>query len=107
MTPQSPLMAHIAMAEIHVRDARQAWDPSSLSGCFHCTVHLDRAIGEMKGACEAAAAGPVPPGTKTRLSRLRADVETLSRLVDAAMAFSRGLPLQATLDPMIDSEVRG
>lgn len=107
MTSQSPLLIHIGLAEEYVGNARQSWDPSNLRQCFECSSHLDQAIEEMKAACEAAAGGPVPPGTKARLGRLRGEVEVLSRLVDSAIAFGRGLMIRDTGAPAIAAELRG
>ncbi|GEM_PF-3200367 len=105
--PESGILGHIASAEVAVRKAREAWDPSSLPGCLECSEHLDQAIGQMQFACEATAAGPVPPDTKARLNQLRSEVESLSRLVGAATAFSRGLALRASEETMIVSDLKG
>lgn len=106
MTAESPVLAHIAMAEIHVRDARQSWDPLSLPGCARCSAHLEQAIGEMQAACETAT-GPIPGDAKIRLGRLRGEVESLSRLVDSATAFNRGLALRSWRGETMASEVQG
>lgn len=95
MTPENRLLAHIATAEAHVRIAREVWDPSSISACAQCGAQLQQAISEMSAASEAVGAGPAPAGSQARLNRLRADVEGLSRLVDAAIAFGRGLALRS------------
>jgi hypothetical protein len=61
----------------------------------------------MNDATRAAAEGPAPAGTRTRLEHLRRDVDVLSKLVDAAIAFSRGLALRTTTGEILGSELRG
>ena len=107
MTAQTELLARITLAEGHIRNARHAWDPSSISASAECAEHLQQAIAEMNAACQAASNGPAAPGASQRLARLRSDVEVLSRLVDAAIAFGRGLALRTGGEESVCSEVRG
>ena len=107
MSGEAGVLARITAAEGHIRNARQAWDPSSVPGCAECAEELQQATSAMQAALEATAAGPAPSGTRARLDRLRSDVEVLSRLVDAAIAFSRGLALRSTSAEIVGSEVRG
>lgn len=107
MSGEAGVLARITAAEGHIRNARQSWDPSSLSACAECAEQLQQATSAMQAAVEATAAGPTPSGTRARLERLRSEVEVLSRLVDAATAFNRGLALRATSAEIIGSEVRG
>ena len=106
MTPETGILAHIARAEDLVRDARGAWDPTSLTGCAGCAEALRRAVAEMQAACEIAVQGQAPPEAKARLERLWNDVNALASLVDAAMAFSRGLDLHSG-EELAHSEVEG
>ena len=78
-----------------------------LDGCTECAEALRQAISEMEEACSAAAAGPPVPGAKTRLRRLRNDVDVLAHWVDAAMAFARGLALRTNTEELAHSEVKG
>jgi hypothetical protein len=94
MTADTGLMAYVVRAEGYVRNARQCWNPTNLSSCEQCGEQLRQAIEVMQAARQAAAGGPATPGAKARLERVRNEVETLSRLVDSAMAFSRGLALR-------------
>lgn len=107
MTLEPDLIPHVLRAERQVQQARQSWDPTSLAGCEQCSRHLQKAIDEMAAAQRAAAQTPAGPGVKTRLVRLRNEVEVLSRLVDSATAFSRGLALRTASDEAVHSELRG
>jgi len=103
MTPESGFLARIAAAEGHIRNARKSWNPVSLAACADCAEHLQQAIDEMKAASESAVDAP---GAQARFDGVRAEVEELSRLVDAAIAFSRGLALQAGDGPLFSPEGR-
>jgi hypothetical protein len=106
MTAESGFLARIAAAEGHIRNARRSWNPASLSACAECTDQLQQAIDAMTVA-EAAAEGLAPAGFNPRLDRLRADVDILSRLVDAAVAFNRGLALRIGSGQSTVAEVTG
>jgi len=97
------LLAHIARAEGYVAEASRAWDPASVSCCTACAAALERAVAEVQAAGAAAARGAAAPGARTRLERLRSEVERLARLVDAALAFCRGFALRAGDEPLAPS----
>ena len=107
MTAETPVLAHLAAVEMHVRIARGVWDPSNLSACAECSEQLQRAIDEMTAASQAAPAEPAPREAKARLEQVRADVEGLQRLVDAAIAFGRGLALRTASPELADSQAEG
>jgi len=107
MTADAGVLTFIARAEAHIQNARRAWDPTSLSACAECATELQAAIQEMNTACEAATTVVAVPDATSRLERLRGDVERLSRLVDAAIAFGRGLALRSAADEWAISEVKG
>ena len=107
MTSQAELLAYIARAEGHVRNARHCWDPSSLAGCQQCAEQLQQAIEMMTAAQEAATRGPMALEAKARLGSVRSEVEILSRLVDSAMAFSRGLALRMAGEEAVHAELKG
>jgi hypothetical protein len=109
MNRDAGITGYLARAEGHVRQARKSWDATSLSGCAQCAEDLRLAVAEMEGACTAAPQGPPPAGTQVRLDRLRTDVDQLSRLVDSAMAFYRGLEWSVTQEQeeVAHSELRG
>ena len=109
MNRDSGITEFLARAESHVRQARKSWDATSVSGCAECAEGLRLAVAEMEGACAAAAQGPAPEGSQTRLERLRSDVDQLSRLVDSAMAFYRGLEwsVPQEQEEAAHSELRG
>ena len=107
MTAENGIFAYIARAEDHLRRARQSWDPSSLSGCEQCNRHLQGAIEMMQAAQQSASRNPVAPSARARLVRLRNEVETLSRLIDSAAAFARGLALRVGSEELVPSELKG
>lgn len=107
MTADAGVLTLIARAEAHIQNARRSWDPTSLSGCADCATELQAAIQEMNTACEAATTVSAVPEAAARLERLRIDVERLSRLVDAAIAFGRGLALRSVAEELAISEVKG
>ena len=107
MTPEADLIPYVLQAEHSVQQARQSWDPTSLAGCEQCSGHLQKAIDEIAAAQRAAGQTPAGPGVKARLVRLRNEVEVLSRLVDSATAFSRGLALRVVSEEAVHSELRG
>lgn len=107
MTADAGVLTFIARAEAHIQNARRSWDPTSLSACADCATELQVAIQEMNTACEAATTVSAVPEAAARLERLRVDVERLSRLVDAAIAFGRGLALRSVPEELAISEVKG
>jgi len=107
MSAERGFLACIAAAEGHIRNARRSWDPTSLAGCAECSDQLGQAIDAMKAAGEAVVGGLAPSGSKGRLDRLRGDVEVLSRLVAAAIAFNRGLALRTGSESFTFAEVAG
>jgi len=106
MTSAPVLVDHIDRAEHHVRNARQSWNASS-SDCGECLKHLERAIAEVRQAQRAAADGVVPPRAKDRLHRLRRDVTSFGRLIDASTSFYRGLALHSGMDEAAYSPAEG
>jgi len=107
VTPKGGLLDRIARAEAAVERARRSWNPTKASACGECADALREAIEEMEAGCEAAAKGPAAAGAHARLKQLRADVNSLARLVDAAMAFNRGLALHSVEEQLTRSEVEG
>jgi hypothetical protein len=107
MTADAGVLTSIALAEAHIHKAQRSWDPTSLSACAECATGLEAAIQEMNAACEAATTVTAVPDATARLQRLRTDVERLSRLVDAAIAFGRGLALRSAPEEWAVSEVKG
>lgn len=107
MTADAGVLTFIARAEAHIQNARRSWDPTSLSACADCATELQAAIQEMNTACEAATTVVAVPDATARLQSLRRDTETLSRLVDAAIAFGRGLGLRSVSEEWAVSEVKG
>ncbi len=107
MSADSGFLACIAAAEGHIRNARESWDPANLSACAECADQLQHAIGAMNVASEAANGGLAPLGSKARLGRLRSEVQVLSSLVDAALAFNRGLGLRTCGGQLASAEVTG
>ena len=109
MSRDSGITQSLARAEGHVRQARKSWDATSIPACAECAEGLRLAVAEMESVCAAAPRGSAPAGTQIRLERLRADVDQLSRLVDSAMAFYRGLEWSVAQEQpeAAPSELRG
>jgi hypothetical protein len=61
----------------------------------------------MEAACASAAGTAPAPQSRARLSELQKDVDGLARLVDAAMAFCRGLELHNSAEEMVSTELKG
>lgn len=107
MTADAGVLTFITRAEAHIQNARRSWNPTSLSACADCASELQVAIQEMNTACEAATTVTAVPEAAARLERLRGDVERLSRLVDAAIGFGRGLALRSATEEFAISEMKG
>jgi len=112
MRPHSKLMVHLDRAEGHVRNARQSWDATDISRCGECVEHLQQAAGEIQAAQQftgEAALQAAEPAAKARdrLQQLHRSVDRLGRLVDAAMAFHRGLALDTGMDEAVSSKGNG
>jgi len=105
-------LTHLQRAEDHVRNARQSWDATDISRCVECLEHLRQAAGEIQAAQqftgEAALQAAEPTAkAKDRLQRLHGTVDRLGRLVDAAIAFHRGLALHTGMDEAVSSKGNG
>jgi hypothetical protein len=107
MNPAPVLFSHIERVEHHVRNARQSWSAAGGPHCAECLQHLEEAIAGMHQAQTAAAGGGNASGAKARLGRLQQDINLLSRLVDASIAFYRGLALHSGMEEAISSPARG
>ena len=95
MTAGDQLGEYVRRAESHMHGALKNWDAGSLPRCEECCDLLRTAIRELEGAWQAAEKGaPASVALKKRLCRLRADVGTMVRLVDASTAFCRGMALR-------------
>ncbi len=95
-----------------MRNARQSWDATDISRCAECLDNLRQAAGEMQAAQqfigEAALQAAEPTAkAKDRLQRLHGTVDRLGRLVDAAIAFHRGLALHTGMDEAVSSKGNG
>jgi hypothetical protein len=107
MTPGDNLLASIAQAEKCVEDARRHWNAASVEQCEQCAEQLHHAIELMLSIRQAAAQSAAIPDAKVRLQCLRDNLEELSRLVDSAMAFSRGLALRMISEEPVCAELKG
>ena len=107
MTAETGLLGYITQAEAHIRNSRRSWDPTSLQGCEECSEQLRQAVELMLAARQAAARGETVPEAQARLTRLHSEVEVLSRLVDSAIAFSRGLALRMISEEPVHAELKG
>jgi hypothetical protein len=105
-------MQHLQLAEEHVRSARQSWDATDLFRCAECVEHLQQAATEIQAAQqfigEAALPATEPAGkAKDRLQKIYDSVNRLGRLVDAAIAFHRGLAVDTGMEETVSSELNG
>jgi hypothetical protein len=107
MNPAPVLLSHIERVEHHFWNARQSWSAASGPHCAECLQHLQEAIAAMHQAQTAAAIGGNACEAKARLRRLQQDINLLSRLVDASIAFYRGLALHSGMEEAASSPVRG
>jgi len=107
MKPAPALLSHIERAEHHLGNARQSWSAAGGPHCAECLQHLEEAVAEMHQAQTAAAGGGTASEAKARLRQLQRDINLLSRLVDASIAFYRGLALHSGMEEAISSPARG
>jgi len=88
------VMAHVERAAGYVNRARQGWNSSVLSQCGACVADLQQAEAALRAAQQEAGTGKKREAA-VRLMEVRRDLDMLSHLVDAAMAFHRGLALHS------------
>jgi hypothetical protein len=107
MNPAPALLSHIERVEHHMSKARQSWSAANGPRCAECLQNLQEAIDEMHLAQAAAISGSTASEANARLRRLQQDVNLLSRLVDASIAFYRGLALHSGIEETAPSPARG
>jgi hypothetical protein len=107
MNPAPVLLSHIDRVEDHLWKARQSWSATGGPNCAECLQHLQEAIAGIHQAQAAAASGSTASEAKARLRRLQQDINLLSRLVDASIAFYRGLALHSGMEEAAPSLARG
>ena len=106
------LMTHLQRAEEHVQTARQSWDATDISRCAECVEHLRQAAGEIQAAQQSIGEAALPASglaalANARLERLHSSVNRLGRLVDAAIAFHRGLAIDTGMEEAMSSKGNG
>lgn len=85
------LRERVTRAEAQVQAALRLWRADDASGCDECCLSLQAAIAELQDVPWDAA---IPAAAlRKRLERLQADVNRLTRLVDSATAFCRGMTM--------------
>ena len=89
------LEERVARAEAHVQAALRLWRADQPSRCDECCLSLRTAIAELQDVQRRPAGGAAVPvaSLAKRLKELKADIDRLTRLVDSATAFCRGLAL--------------
>jgi hypothetical protein len=107
MNPAPALLSHIDRVEHHLWNARQSWSAASGPHGAECLQHLQEAIAGMQQAQTAAASGSTASEAKARLRRLQQDINLLARLIDASIAFYRGLALHSGMEEAAPSPARG
>ena len=98
MSSSIDLLARLERAEEHVRQARQLWEARIGEPCAACLHQLQEAASELQQAQAVVSGGALAPAAKARLKRLRRDLASLGKLVDAAMAFCRAVAPSAGID---------
>jgi hypothetical protein len=78
--------------------ARRNWDSSVLAECTACVAELEQAEAALRTVQKEAGSGSAPEAA-ARLECVREDLAALARLVDAAIAFHRGLALHSGAVP--------
>ena len=107
MNSAQVLLSHIDRVEHHLWKARGSWSAASGPDCAECLRHLQEAIAGMHQTQTAAASGSAASEAKARLRQLQQDLDLLSRLVDASIAFYRGLALHSGMEEAVPSPARG
>lgn len=112
MNQHAGLMNHLQGAEEQVEHARQSWDATDLSQCAVTAEHLRQAGEELRAAQRfmgdtATTSAEQATKAKGRLEQLQRSVRRLGRLVDAAIAFHRGLALDTGAEKTESVEVIG
>ena len=92
------VMASVERAAGYVDRARRNWDSSVLAECTACVAELEQAQAALREVQKEAISGSAPEAA-ARLERVREDLAVLARLVDAAIAFHRGLVLHSGAVP--------
>jgi hypothetical protein len=80
--------ARVSVAADRVHQALSAWDAANLSRCAQCRELLHAAVAELTVVDPGKR---LPKSVAKPLNQLRTDVQLLSRLVDAASSFNRGM----------------
>ena len=101
------LMTHLQRAEEHVRNARQSWDATDMERCVACVEHLQEAAAALQSAQQFTAEPQHAATNRERIERLQISVKRLGRMVDAAIAFHRGLALQTGMDEAVITKGNG
>ncbi len=89
------LEERVARAEAHVQAALRLWRAGQPSRCDECCLSLRTAIAELQDVQRDPPRGAAIPvaSLANRLKKLKADIDRLTRLVDSAAAFCRGMAL--------------
>jgi len=89
------LEERVARAEAHVQAALRLWRADQPSRCDECRLLLGAAIGELQDVQRDPARGAAfpPASLGNRVRKIKADIDLLTRLVDSATAFCRGMAL--------------
>ncbi|HUB77894.1 MAG TPA: hypothetical protein VMB03_03810 [Bryobacteraceae bacterium] len=92
MTP-APATAHLDRARSGIREALAAWDAADLSRVEKCCQLLSTAVGDLRVFESAVRTGEVPASDEvcSTLMAVKMEVVAATRVVDACVAFHRGL----------------
>lgn len=92
MTP-TPATEYLDRARSEIREAMAGWDAADLDRVKRSCQILSTAVGDLRVFESAVRSGEVPPTAElcSTLMAVKQDVVQATRLVDACVAFHRGL----------------
>ena len=90
-------------ARAGVRLALDEWDATDLSRIYRCNALIESAISALQQFQSTLLTGgsSTQAGTRLTISELAHDAERMSRVVDACLAFRRGLSLQLGISGLV------
>jgi hypothetical protein len=92
MTP-APASAHLDRARAGIREALAGWDAADLARVENCCQLLSTALGDLRVFESAVRSGEIPASGElcSTLMAVKQEVVQATRVVDACVAFHRGL----------------
>jgi hypothetical protein len=90
---EAPASVHLDRARSGIREALAAWNAADLSRVEKCCQLLSTAVGDLRVFESAVLSGEVPASDDlcSTLTAVKQEVVEATRVVDACVAFHRGL----------------